>query len=241
MEIARAVCDDNGERFIDAPDKFDFHEYRHMERFIETVEDGETAEALWRAIKGRGAFRCFNDTADRLGLLDRWFRYRDEAMKEFVIAWAKETSIGQDIVICQKDVRNIQLAKAALYAGGKIMMRRLGIDRLDKVILAGAFGSYIDKESAACLAIFPDCDLDKVYSVGNAAGDGARIGLLNIDKREEADRIARQVEHIELTLEPDFEKIFGQSMWLPRMKDEFPHLKHLPPAKPKMHIPKNYA
>ena len=160
---------------------------------------------------------------------------------EFVIAWAKETSIGQDIVVCQKDVRNVQLAKAALYAGCKIMMRRLGVEKLDKVVLAGAFGSYIDKESAACLAIFPDCDLEKVYSVGNAAGDGARIGLLNIDKREEADRVARQVEHIELTLEPDFEKIFGQSMWLPHMKDDFPHLKHLLPAKPKMHIAKNYA
>lgn len=93
MEIARAVCDDKGERFIDAPDKFDFHEYRHMERFIETVEDGEAAEALWRAIKGRGAFRRFKDTADRLGLLDQWFRYRDEAMKEFVIAWAEANNV----------------------------------------------------------------------------------------------------------------------------------------------------
>ena len=93
VEIARAVCDDNGERFIDAPSKFDFHEYRHMERFIETVEDGEAAEALWRAINGRGAFRYFKDTADRLGLLDRWFRYRDGAMKEFVIAWAEANNV----------------------------------------------------------------------------------------------------------------------------------------------------
>jgi len=93
VEIARAVCDDNGERFIDAPDRFNFHEYRHMERFIETVEDGESAEALRRAIKGRGAFRYFKDTADRLGLLDRWFRYRDEAMKAFVIAWAEANNV----------------------------------------------------------------------------------------------------------------------------------------------------
>jgi hypothetical protein len=93
VEIARAVCDDNGERFIDAPDKFDFHEYRHMERFIETIEDGEAAEALWRAIKGRGAFRYFKDTADRLGLLDRWFRYRDAAMKAFVIEWAEANNV----------------------------------------------------------------------------------------------------------------------------------------------------
>ena len=93
VEIARAVCDDNDERFINAPDKFDFHEYRHMECFIETLEDEEAARALWRAIKGKGAFRYFKDTADRLGLLDRWFRYRDGAMKEFVISWAEANNI----------------------------------------------------------------------------------------------------------------------------------------------------
>jgi len=146
---------------------------------------------------------------------------------EFVIAWAKETSIGQDIVVTQGDVRNIQLAKGAMYAGAKIMMRHLGIEKLEKVILAGAFGSYIDKESAALLALFPDCDLENVYAVGNAAGDGARLALLNIDKRQEADEIARKVEYVELTVEPDFDKVFGQAMWLPHMKDKFPHLNHL--------------
>jgi uncharacterized 2Fe-2S/4Fe-4S cluster protein (DUF4445 family) len=150
---------------------------------------------------------------------------------EFVIAWASETSIGQDIVICQEDIRNIQLAKGAMYAGTKIMMRTLGVDKLDKVILAGAFGSYIDKESAALLGLFPDCEPEKVYAVGNAAGDGARIALLNVDKRKEADEIARQVEYIELTLAPDFDKVFAQAMWLPHMKDKFPNLEHLLPKK----------
>ncbi len=150
---------------------------------------------------------------------------------EFVIARANETSIGHDIVVCQADVRNIQLAKGALYAGAKIMMRHLGIDKLDKVILAGAFGSYISKESAACLGLFPDCELANVYAVGNAAGDGARIALLNRDKRIEADEMARQVEYIELTLESDFEKVFSQAMWLPHMEDAFPHLNHLLPEK----------
>ena len=154
---------------------------------------------------------------------------------EFVIAWADETSIGQDIVICQPDVRNIQLAKAALYAGAKIMMRQLGVDKLDKVILAGAFGSYIDKESAAVLGLFPDCDLENVYAVGNAAGDGARIALLNVDKRREADEIAGKVEYVELTVETDFDKVFGQAMWLPHMKDTFPHLNHLLPDKAMKH------
>jgi hypothetical protein len=88
VEIARAIADDSGERFVDPPDKFDFHEYRQMERFIGTLEDGAAAEQLWRAIKGKGAFRYFKDTAHRLGVLKQWYQYRDESMKEFVRDWA---------------------------------------------------------------------------------------------------------------------------------------------------------
>lgn len=150
---------------------------------------------------------------------------------EFVIAWADETATGHDIVVCQSDIRAIQLAKGAMYAGAKILMSRLGVDSLHRVILAGAFGSYIDKESAAVIGLFPDCALENVYAVGNAAGDGARIALLNVDKRKEADVMARQVEYVELTVEPNFNKTFTQAMWFPHMKDEFPHLKHLLPKK----------
>ena len=157
-------------------------------------------------------------------------RFREKnGQPEFVIAWAHETSIGQDIVICQDDVRAIQLAKGAMYAGAKIMMAALGVEKIDKVILAGAFGSYIDKVSAALLGLFPDCDLDNIYSVGNAAGDGARMALLNTDKRKEADEIARQVRYLELTIEPGFNKAFAQAMWIPNMKDRFPHLADLLP------------
>jgi hypothetical protein len=93
MEVARAIAEDSGERFVAAPDKFDFHEYRQMERFIGTVEDAEAAAQLWRAIKGKGAFRYFKDTASRLDLLERWYRYRDNAMKEFVVEWAEAHNI----------------------------------------------------------------------------------------------------------------------------------------------------
>ncbi len=158
---------------------------------------------------------------------------RTENGPEFVIAWAHETSIGQDITICQDDVRAVQLAKGAMYAGAKILMNALGVDKVDKVILAGAFGSYIDKTSASLLGLFPDCEPDNIYSVGNAAGDGARIALLNIDKRQEADEMAQRVEYVELTLSPDFNKIFASAMWIPHMKDKFPHLEHLLPGESK--------
>ena len=146
---------------------------------------------------------------------------------EFVIAWREETSIERDITITQKDVRNVQLAKAALYTGAKLMMKRLGIEKLDKIILAGAFGSYIDPEKAMVLGMFPDCDLKNVYAVGNAAGEGARLALLNRDKRVEADEIARRVQYIELTIEKNFQKEFIDALQIPHAKDSFPHLKDI--------------
>lgn len=146
---------------------------------------------------------------------------------EYVLAWADETSIGTDITINQADVRALQLAKGALYAGAKLMMKRMGIEKLDKVILAGAFGSYIDKGSALTLGMFPDCNIDNVYAVGNAAGDGARMALLNISKRLEADEKARWVEFVEIAVEPEFQKEFMQAMHIPHMKDAFPNLKAL--------------
>jgi uncharacterized 2Fe-2S/4Fe-4S cluster protein (DUF4445 family)/thioredoxin reductase len=150
---------------------------------------------------------------------------------EYVIAWAKETSIGQDVVVCQDDIRAIQLGKGAMYAGSKILLETLGVEKVDEVVLAGAFGSYIDKQSAAVLGMFPDCEPENVYSVGNAAGDGARMALLDVDKRKEADEYARKVEYIELTVNPDFEKTFAKSMWIPHMKDKFPNLSHVLPQK----------
>jgi uncharacterized 2Fe-2S/4Fe-4S cluster protein (DUF4445 family) len=148
-----------------------------------------------------------------------------EGRPEFIIAWKEETSIGKEIAITQSDVRNVQLAKGALYAGARLMMKRLGIERLDKVILAGAFGSYIDKEKAMILGMFPDCDLANVYAVGNAAGDGARIALLNRYKREEAEDVAGKIEYMELTIEKDFQREFIEALEFPHSKDSFPHLK----------------
>jgi uncharacterized 2Fe-2S/4Fe-4S cluster protein (DUF4445 family) len=146
---------------------------------------------------------------------------------EYVLAWASETSIGQDITITQGDVRALQLAKGALYTGAKLMMKRLGITTLDRVILAGAFGSHIDREASMTLGMFPDCSLDKVYAVGNAAGDGSRMALLNRDKRREANERARWVEFVEIATDPLFEREFMQAMHIPHMKDKFPNLKEL--------------
>jgi uncharacterized 2Fe-2S/4Fe-4S cluster protein (DUF4445 family) len=142
---------------------------------------------------------------------------------------AKETA-SEDVVITQKDIRQIQLAKGALYAGCKLMMRRMGIEKLDKVKIAGAFGTHVDRQKALMMGLFPDCELDRIVSVGNAAGDGCRAALLNREKRKEADWVARNVEYVELTVEKDFQKEFMGSMQIPHMTDPFPHLEGIVPS-----------
>ncbi|MCL5022215.1 MAG: ASKHA domain-containing protein [Nitrospirae bacterium] len=146
---------------------------------------------------------------------------------EYVLAWAEETSINTDITVAQADVRALQLAKGALYTGAKLMMQKMGVKKLDRVELAGAFGSHIDREASLTLGMFPDVPIDSVVVVGNAAGDGARMALLNKDKRREAEERARWVEFVEIATEPAFEKEFMQAMHIPHMKDKFPSVKEL--------------
>ena len=154
----------------------------------------------------------------------RFRRNADTNQPEFVLAWAEESSIDQDIVITQKDVRQIQLAKGALYAGCKLMVKRMGLDKVDTVKIAGAFGTHVDREKALTMGLFPDCEIEMIKGIGNAAGDGCRAALLNTKKRIEADWCSRNVEYVELTVEPTFEKDFMEAMQLPHMTDKFPHL-----------------
>jgi uncharacterized 2Fe-2S/4Fe-4S cluster protein (DUF4445 family) len=105
------------------------------------------------------------------------------------------------------------------------MMRKMGLDKVDKVKIAGAFGTHVDPTKALIIGLFPDCEIDKIQCVGNAAGDGCRAALLNREKRVEADWCSRNVEYIELSLEKDFQQQFMEAMQLPHMTDEFPHLK----------------
>jgi uncharacterized 2Fe-2S/4Fe-4S cluster protein (DUF4445 family) len=148
---------------------------------------------------------------------------------EYVIAWADETSIGRDIPMTQQDVRQIQLAKAALFVAARTLLKRSGLQTPDKIILAGGFGSYIDKEKAMLIGLIPDCELDRVYAVGNAAGDGARIALLNVEKRNEIDSVTRSVERFELPTDPEFQNQFMLATSFPHMSEPFEHIAHLIP------------
>lgn len=150
---------------------------------------------------------------------------------EYMLVDAPQTATGKAIVVTQSDVRAIQLAKAALYAGTKLLMRHHGITSVDKVLLAGAFGSYIDPKYAMILGLIPDCDLENVIAVGNAAGDGARIALLNQGQRLEAARLAGWVKHVQTATASNFQTEFVNAMTLPHATDPFPHLGGLLPEK----------
>ena len=127
------------------------------------------------------------------------------------------------LLIYQTDVRAIQLAKAALYAGAKLLTERAGA-RPERVTLAGAFGSHIDPVYAMTLGLIPDCDLARVASAGNAAGTGARIALLNLAARAEIGRVVREIEKIETAIEPAFQRHFVAAMAFPNKEDAFPNL-----------------
>ncbi|MHC6179679.1 ASKHA domain-containing protein [Clostridium sp. JNZ X4-2] len=154
-------------------------------------------------------------------------RRDDKGRMEYVLVWKEETYTGKDICIAQKDVRAVQLAKAALYAGAKILMKRLGAKSVEGVVLAGAFGNYINKESALVIGLFPDCDLKDVVTVGNAAGEGARIALLNTDKRTEAEKVSKDINFVESAAEKDFQIEFYGAMNFPHAKDDFPHIRYI--------------
>jgi uncharacterized 2Fe-2S/4Fe-4S cluster protein (DUF4445 family) len=138
------------------------------------------------------------------------------------------------ITVTQNDIRAIQLAKAALYAGVKLLMEKQGVEMVDTIRFAGAFGSFIDPKYAMVLGLIPDCDLSEVKAVGNAAGTGALMALLNRNHRREIEQTVSRIEKIETALEPNFQQLFINAMAMPNKVDPFPKLSaavKLPPRK----------
>jgi len=130
-----------------------------------------------------------------------------------------------EMKITQNDVRAIQLAKAALYAGIALLMERLGIDHVDRIRLAGAFGSHIDVKYATILGMVPDCDLKQVRSAGNAAGTGARIALLDATSRGVIETLVRRIEKVETAIEPRFQHHFVEAMAIPHKTAAYANLR----------------
>jgi uncharacterized 2Fe-2S/4Fe-4S cluster protein (DUF4445 family) len=132
--------------------------------------------------------------------------------------------VSDTVTITQNDVRAIQLAKAALYAGFRLLMDKLEIDRVDRVVLAGAFGTHIEPKYAMVLGMIPDVLFDKVRAAGNSAGTGARICLLNKMERKRVEDMVRKIEKIETAIEPSFQNHFVKAMAIPHKTDPYERL-----------------
>ena len=132
---------------------------------------------------------------------------------------------GPKITVTQGDIRAIQLAKSALYAGARLLMDTRGVDQVDRVVLAGAFGAHISPKHAMVLGMIPDVPLDKVTSAGNAAGTGARIALCSLKARREIETTVRRITKVETAIEPRFQEHFVAANAIPHATDPFPELK----------------
>jgi uncharacterized 2Fe-2S/4Fe-4S cluster protein (DUF4445 family) len=134
---------------------------------------------------------------------------------------------GPRITVTQGDIRAIQLAKSALYAGARLLMDERGVDKVDRVVLAGAFGAHISALHAMVLGMIPDVPLDRVTSAGNAAGTGARLALCNVGARQEIEQVVRQITKVETAIEPKFQEHFVNANAIPHKTDPFPKLRQV--------------
>ena len=131
---------------------------------------------------------------------------------------------GPKITVTNRDIREIQMAKAALYSGARLLMDKFEVDTVDRIVLAGAFGAHISPKHAMVLGMIPDCPLDKVTSAGNAAGTGARIALLNTEARSEIEETVRKIHKVETAIEPRFQEHFVNASAIPNSVEKFPIL-----------------
>ena len=159
-------------------------------------------------------------TADQTGSVNV---FADGRTSSYLVYDGTESG-GPRITVTNRDIREIQMAKAALYSGARLLMDKFGVDKVDRVVLAGAFGAHISPKHAMILGMIPDAPLDKVTSAGNAAGTGARIALLNSSTRAEIEETVRNIHKVETAIEPRFQEHFVNASAIPNAVEPFPIL-----------------
>ncbi|MEW6266982.1 MAG: ASKHA domain-containing protein [Thermodesulfobacteriota bacterium] len=142
-------------------------------------------------------------------------RRNQEGVEEFVLVRSEDTAVGQDITLTQKDVRAVQLAKGALYTGVRLLCRQAGLARPGRVLLAGAFGSHLDIDDLLTIGLLPAETAGLVESVGNAAGEGAVLALMDREYLDRAEAMRRRTQVLELAAHPDFQTTFLDSLAFP--------------------------
>ena len=167
----------------------------------------------------RGALILKDQAPDSISdaLLERLIEVNDRRESYIILARAEEIGGDRDIIFTQQDIREFQLAKGAIRAGEMVLQKYIGLedDELEQVVLAGAFGTYIDLLNARRVNLVPQIPLDRMRAIGNAAGVGSKLALVSTPERVNAERIGRKTEHIQLSGLDDFQKAFIQAMRFP--------------------------
>jgi uncharacterized 2Fe-2S/4Fe-4S cluster protein (DUF4445 family) len=192
----------------------------NLEPGLKTVGDARPRGICGSGIVDAVAAMLKSGIINKFGLINTKLnnrRIRTDPVRQYILSWKEENDLGHDIAVTQLDVQEIQLAKAAIYAGATILMKHLHVEprEIQKVFLAGAFGTYVDPQSAVIVGMYPDVPLERVQFVGNAAGSGARMALLSKDVRETSDQIAQRIDYVELAADPSFQHEFTEAMQLP--------------------------
>jgi uncharacterized 2Fe-2S/4Fe-4S cluster protein (DUF4445 family) len=144
----------------------------------------------------------------------------ENGQRAFVLAAGKETADGGPILFTAGDVRQLQLVKGSICAAIKIICRQMevGFDEIEEVLIAGAFGNYLRKASVLAIGLLPDMDPERIHFIGNAAGAGARLALVDKVARERAERISREAMYVDLAQHPDYMEVFSNEMRFPEME-----------------------
>ncbi|MDD1684278.1 MAG: ATP-binding protein, partial [Methanoregula sp.] len=161
---------------------------------------------------------CIIDRTGRFDTSRKNPRIRTSAyFPEFVVAWAKETETGKDLVITENDIKNLIMSKASVHAACITLMKEAGVSgkEISTIYFAGAFGNYLDKKNATIIGLIPEIGFDHVRNLGNGAVAGANIALINRRARKTLDEIANKIAYIELNAEPSFMDEYTSSAFLP--------------------------
>ena len=207
----------NGIKYHDEPHKYYLgdKQFTSVTTLIHSYEEGFDEEAEQYGITGVCGSGIIEVVAEMFltgiitpdGVIDGAMATKSERIIADGRTWSYVLWRGaQQLTITQTDIRAIQLAKAALYAGIRLLMDKMEITQVDQIRFAGAFGSFIDPKYAMVLGLIPDCEIENVHAVGNAAGVGAKMALLNRNYRREIEETVRKIEKIETALEPEFQR-----------------------------------
>ena len=187
-------------------------------------------DAITEMLKAKILTRSGNFNKDIMETHPEMFDLKHKKNSAFILVGHDRTAHGEDIILTQDDIRQIQMAKGAFYSGTRIMMAYIHENfdsnaEIQQVYLAGAFGNYIDKKNAKFIGMIPDIADEKVFQIGNAAGIGAQHALVNEEMREKAETISNQVEYIEIAVSKKFQMEYAKAMYFPHFDlDLFPSL-----------------